>query len=379
MGLYLNDEPISREKLCEKFTTADYDCMALYKKVIKRPEFEGKRSWVDNSNGGKKRFNSGYNKLARFWIEDKTTQMPMEVRYAASRRFSKEKDGWDYSPPRVTFEGEGMQLSEDLDLAVFAALYPTSQFSPFHKGTKSDFEFVDVQARADKRVSDLDALGEAIVHAKTINGLNAIILAKGLGIGGIELKSEREVTADLMDYASKNPALYLEKKNQQLTMIDGKIEHFIDKDVFHQDQIGNVRRWSWTKGDKQGQTILDVMQPTANAREALKIHIKNHLEDFLFELNNLTSEITANENAQKTLEKLGATEVPEHLKNIGKSGEMPTNFNEATLYLTRANAGKRPSNVHTSKFLQAVKDGLTEEGVPVWVEENMKNKMGQPA
>jgi len=373
MGLYVNDTPISRQDLCKTF-----NCSELYNKVVKRPEFEGKRQWIDTANGGKKRFNAGYSKLAKFWIEDKNTQMPTEIRYAASRRFSKEKDGWDYSPHRVNFEGEGMQLADDLDLAIFAALHPSSAFSPFHKGSKSDFEFVDVQARADKRVADIDALGEAIVHAKAITGLNAIILAKGLGIAGIDQKSEREVTADLMDYAYKNPALYLEKKNQGLTLIDGKIEHFIDKDIFHMDQIGNVRRWTWTRGDKQGQTITDVLQPTANAREALKIHIKNHLEDFLFELNNLQSEITANENANKVLEKMGQTEIPEHLKNIGKGGAMPTNFNEAKLYLTRANGGKNPSNVKTSHFLKAVEAGLTEDGVQGWIEENMKNKIGQP-
>jgi hypothetical protein len=378
MGLYIDDTLISRQELCRKFTTPEWDGEEFYKKVVKRPEFEGKRVFIDAINGGKKRYNAGYNRLARFWIEDKKTQMPMEIRYAATRKYSKEKDGWDYQPPRVIFDGEGMQLSEDLDLAVFAALHPDSEHSPFHKGTKAAFEFVDYQARADKKVSDLDALGEALVHAKMITGLNQIILAKGLGIAGIDMKSEREITAELMDYASKNPKLYIEKKNQQLTMIDGKIEHFIDKDIFHMEQIGTVRRWTWTKGDKQGQTITDVMQQTANAREALKVHIKNHLEDFIFELNNLQAEVTANENAQKVLEKLGQTEVPEHLKSIGKNGALPTNFNEAVLYLTRMNGGKRPPNTKISPFLKAIEAGMDEEGAKEWFEQNMKNKIGMP-
>lgn len=372
--LTINDDIISRKDLCKKFGVD-------YAKIEKRPQFEGTQGWKDMANGGKIKFNSGYSKLSRFWIEDKETQTPMEIRYAKTRRFSKDADGYLYEPKRIVFPGEGMQLSDDLDLAVFAYLHPVSRLSPFHKGGKSHFEFIDVQARADKKISDLDTLGEAIVHAKTISGHNAIILAKGLGIPGVEYMGAREVNATLMEFASKNPAVYMQKKNQQLTMIEGKIEHFIDKDVFHMQQIGSVRRWVWTKGEREGQTIVDVINITANPREALKNEIKNHLDEYLHLLNNMDNQVSANEAALATLARMKdesgnviGNDLPDHLKNIGKNGPLPTNFNESVTYLTRAMSGQRPTNSVASKFLASVNDGLTEDLVEGWIAENVKKK-----
>lgn len=367
--LTVNDKIISRSDLCKQFGI-DYD------KIAKRPQFEGTQGWKDHANGGKKKFNAGYSKPARFWVEDKATQLPLEIRYAQSRRFSKDVDAYLYEPKRVVFSGEGMQLSEDLDLAVFAYMHPSCALSPFSKGQKSNFEFIDVQARADKKISDLDALGEAIVHAKNISGTNAIILAKGLGIAGVEQMASREVNAALMEYASKNPAVYLQKKNQQLTMIEGKIEHFIDKGIFHLDQIGQVRRWSWTKGEREGQVIIDIVNTTANARESLKNEIKSHLDDYMYLLNNIGDTVSANDAALAALERMTddagqviGNSLPAHLANIGKNGEMPENFNDATTFLTRV-LGKRTTNPNIAKFLAAVKEGLTEDGVDAWLELN---------
>jgi len=369
--LTLNDEVIARDKLCEKFGID-------YKKIEKRPEFEGLGGWTDHANGGKKRFNGGYSKLARFWVEDKATKMPLEIRYSVSRVYRKEMDGYDYQPKRIEIPGEGMQLSEDLDLAVFTFLHPSCALSPFRKG-KSNFEFVDAQARAEKEIDELDTLGEALVHAKSISGHNAVILAKGLGIAGVDTMEPKSITAALMKFAQQNPAIYLQKKDQQLTMIEGRIEHFIDKGIFDMQHIGQVRRWVWKSGEREGQTIVDVFNTTANAREALKNHIKQNMAEYMFELNNMGETVSANEAALNYLnsikdesgESIG-NNLPAHLANIGKNGMLPTNFNEATNYLTRL-LEKRPSNPVISKFLKSVQEeGLTEEGVNGWIEENIK-------
>lgn len=370
--LVINDKIISRTDLCKRFEVD-------IERIKKRPEFEGLKSWTDHANGGKKRFNSGSNVLARILVEDKDNEMPLEIRYAVSRRKNKDNDDYDYSPARVTFEGEGMQLSEDLDLAVFAYLHPTNSLSPFHKaGDKSSFEFVDTTARATKRINDLDALGEAIVHAKTISGNDARILAKGLGIPGIEGKEDREVSADLMDYASKNPAVYLQKKSQRITMVEGQIEHFIDKGIFKQETIGETRRWIWTAGQRTNEVILDIYNVTLNAREALKNHILGDLNNYLFLLNNMNESISSREKAIRDLEtipdpKTGETignNLPDHLKNIGIGGVLPKTFNEAKDYLT-AKTGKSFAPKIIAQLYKGVNEGTIDDAnVSDWLSEN---------
>lgn len=358
--LVINDKIISRTDLCAKFGVD-------IERIKKRPEFEGLKSWIDHSNGGKKKFNAGSSVLARILVEDKNNELPLEIRYAISRRKNKDNDDYDYSPARVTFEGEGMQLSEDLDLAVFAYLHPTNALSPFHKaGDKSSFEFVDTTARASKRINDLDALGEAIVHAKTIAGQDARILAKGLGIPGIEGKEDREVSADLMDYASKNPSIYLQKKSQRITMVEGQIEHFIDKGIFKQETIGETRRWLWTAGQRTGEVILDIYNVTQNAREALKNHILNDLNNYIFLLNNMNDSISSREKAIRDLDQIPdpatgnviGNQLPDHLKKIGSGGVLPTNFNEAKEYLL----GKTGKSF-APKTLAALYKGVNEKTI----------------
>lgn len=369
--LLLNGEIISRTDLCKRF---DVNIAT----IVKRPEFEGTNSWPDLANHGKKRYPAGSNQLARFFVED--GELPMEVRYCETRRKDpKDSDLWIYHPVRVSMPGAGQQFSEDLDLAIFWYFHPINALSPFHKkGEKSKFEFIDTMARAGKRIDDLDALGEAILHAKTITGEDARILAKGLGIQGLHGKEDREVTAALMDFAHKEPSVYLSKKGERITMIEGQIEHFIDKGIFIQDTIGETRRWKWSAGQRSGETILDIYNVTINAREALRNHILNDLNNYLFLLNNMNDSISARDKAIKSLDtipdvKTGqviGNELPEYLKSIGKAGVLPRNFNDAVDYL-QLRTGRRQSNVKNAALHKAVVSGEIHDGnIGQWIEEN---------
>jgi hypothetical protein len=349
-------------------------------KILKAPAFEGTNGWKDLANPGKTRYPAGSNHLARFFVED--GEVPIEVRYAKTRRKDpNDSDLWIYFPVRIDFPGAGMQLSEDLDLAVFAYFHPTNGISPFHKvGEKTKFEFVDTLARSTKRISDLDALGEAILHAKTIKGEDARILAKGLGISGIHAKEDYEVTAELMNYASQNASVYLSKKEQRITMIEGQIEHFCDKEIFKMSTMGETRRWSWSSGQRSGETILDIYNVTVNAREALKNHILNDLNNYMFLLNNMNDSISARDKAIRDLEvipdeKTGVVignKLPEYLANIGSGGVLPKTFNESVKYLY-AKTGKRQSNIQNGALWKLVVSGeITDGNVQEWIDNNCK-------
>lgn len=376
MPLSLNDKVISRKELCEKFSIN-------YEQIEKRPEFESKRTFIDRANNNKKQFGAGNSVIARILSEEKGTMLPQEIRYYTSR--VKDKDGdYTYTPYRVQFEGQGMLLGEDLDLAVFAYLHPTNELSPFFKGdkgAKAAFEFVDHTKRAQAKVNNIDALGEAIVHAKTIQGQDARILAKGLGIGGVEAMSELEITAALMDYAHNQPQIYLQKKGQRITMLEGQIQHFIDKGIFKETRIGDVRTWKWDAGVKKGEKVLDIYTTTANSAESLKNHIFSNINDFVFLLNNMTENISARDEAIKALEnipdesgKMIGNALPDHLKNIGSAGKLPTNFAEGMEYLT-AKTGKRVPNKTAAAFYKGVNEKIiNDDNVTEWIDSNVKKK-----
>lgn len=373
MPLAINDKILSREEVCKKYSID-------IAKIVKRPEFESKRSFIDAVNGGKRQYASGSSVLARILSEDKDSHLPVEIRYYVSRKKDKEGD-WQYEPYRIEMAGNGMVLGEDLDLAVFTYLHPTNELSPFHKdGSKAQYEFIDTTARAQKKVNSVSALAEAIVHAQTIKGDNARILAKGLGIPGVEPMEELEVTAALLNYAQANPVVYLQKKSQRITMIEGQITHFIDKGIFQENRVGNVRRWVWTAGPKTGETIVDLFNTTINSREALKNHIFGDIDNYLFLLNNMNDSISAREHAIRALEEMkdeetGETignDLPEHLKRIGQGGKLPTTFKEGLEYLT-GKMGKRPSNTQASAIFKGVTEGsITDDNVEEWMLRNCK-------
>lgn len=373
--LLINGEIITRTDLCNKFNV-NID------KILKRPEFEGTNGWMDLANPGKKRYPAGSNHLARFFVTD--GELPIEIRYCETRRKDpKDSDLWIYHPVRIDMPGAGEQFSGREDLAVFWFFHPVSGLSPFHKkGDKPKFEFIDTTARADKRINDLDALGEAILHAKTIKGEDAMILAKGLGIQGLQFREEREITAELMDFAMKNPSMYLQKKDQRITMIEGQIEHFCDKDIFKVNSMpgSDVRRWTWTAGQRSGETILDIYNVTVNAREALKNHILNDLNNYIFLLNNMNDSVSAREKAirdldtipdVKTGEQIGNA-LPAHLAKIGSAGLLPTNFNEAESYLL-VKTGRNQSKQKSAALYKGVNaKEITDENIEQWIEENCK-------
>lgn len=369
--LLIDNEIVPRSKVCERFKID-------INKITKRPEFEGTNGWLDMANHNKKRYPAGSNQLSRFFVEDGETVI--EVRYCETRRKDpKDSDLWIYHPARVSMPGAGQQFSEDLDLAIWWFMHPINALSPFHKkGEKSKFEFIDTMARAGKRIDDLDALGEAILHAKTITGENARILAKGLGISGIHHKDDREVTAELMNFAASNPSVYLEKKDQRITMIEGQIEHFADKEIFRLETIGETRRWKWTAGSRSGETIVDIYNVTINVREALRNHILNDLNNYLFLLNNMNDSISARDKAIQDLntipdvstgEQIGNA-LPEHLKKIGKAGVLPRDFNASVDYLQHK-TGKRQANTKNGALWKLVVSGeVTDDNIEQWIEEN---------
>jgi len=383
--LFVDKKQVTREELAFRFGID-------LKKIEKRPEFEATKSFIDRINGGRKKSPAGHNTLCKFMVQDPKTKMTVEIRYAETnnQRVVGDRVIDKFEPRQIVFSGSAMAFDKtnptDLDKALYLALYPSNAFSPFRteRSGKAKHEFIDTSARAEKRIGEINNMGEAILHATQVDGEDMRIFAKGLNIAGIEYKEDREVRADLMEYAQKNPTVYIKAKDSQLTIIEGRIENFIDKGIFKLEQIGNVRRWTWTSGPKEGEIITDIINTTQEAKQALKNHIFNNINEFMPLLNTLTQTLSSRITAEKALKDLAeqsagqqiasqqfkqtiGDELPEHLKNINSTeqidlGGLPTSFAEATDYLEKA-VGKRTPAL-ASKLMKGINAGeITEDNI----------------
>lgn len=384
--LLVDKKQVTREELAFRFGID-------LKKIEKRPEFEATKSFIDRINGGRKKSPAGHNTLCKFMVQDPKTKMTVEIRYAETnnQRVVGDRVIDKFEPRQIVFSGSAMAFDKtnptDLDKALYLALYPSNAFSPFRteRSGKAKHEFIDTSARAEKRIGEINNMGEAILHATQVNGEDMRIFAKGLNIAGIEYKEDREVRADLMEYAQKNPTIYIKAKDSQLTIIEGRIENFVDKGIFKLEQIGNVRRWTWTSGPKEGEIITDIINTTQEAKQALKNHIFNNINEFMPLLNTLTQTLSSRITAEKALKDLAeqsatqqlassqpyqqtiGDELPEHLKSINSTeqinlGELPTSFAEATDYLEKA-VGKRTPAL-ASKLMKGINAGeITEDNI----------------
>jgi hypothetical protein len=380
--LFIDKKQVTREELAFRFGID-------LKKIEKRPEFEATKTFIDRINGGRKKSPAGHNILSKVMIQDPKTKMTVEIRYAETnnQRVVGDRVIDKFEPRQIVFTGSAMAFDKtnpvDLDKALYIALYPSNAFSPVRteRSGKAKHEFVDTSARAEKRIGEINSMGEAILHATQVNGEDMRIFAKGLNIAGVEYKEDREVRADLMEYAQKNPTVYIKAKDSQLTIIEGRIENFVDKGIFKLETIGSVRRWSWTSGPKEGEIITDIINTTQDAKQSLKNHIYNNINEFMPVLSNLTETLSSRIVAEKalqaasqTLETLNAPfqqtigdELPEHLKNINviepiNLGGLPTSFAEATDYLEKA-VGKRTPAL-ASKLMKGINTGeITEDNI----------------
>lgn len=371
--LFINKKLVTREQLAKKFGVN-------LNKIEKRPEFESTKKIVDRINGGRIKSPAGHNLLCYFVVEDPETRLPMEIRFAESnnQKIVGDRVIDQFKPKQIVFTGSAIALDRtnpaDLDRALYLHLYPTNSLSPLRtsRSPRAKHEFIDTTARAEKRINGINEMGEAILHATQVKGQDMLIFAKGLGIPSVENKDEREVRADLMDFAQKQPKLYLEKKNSQLTIIEGRIENFIDKGIFKLEQIGTVRRWSWTAGNKEGEIILDIVNTTQDAKTALKNHIFNDINEYNAILANLTETLSSRAVAEAALKALEAPQgdaetigedLPDYLKNPQElpriSVMLPQSFAEATDYVERLTGKRTPA--WASKLHNGIKSGEVNE------------------
>lgn len=302
--LFENRKQVDAKYLMEKYATIED-----YNKILKKPSFEAAkhRKRIDRVNGGRVKVNKGAMMRSSFMATDKTTRLKVEIRYADSNN---EKIVGDrvvdqFEPRYVKAEGANFSFQNNIDLAVYMFLNANNELSPLrnpNNKAKPKFEYVDTKKRAAAKTERIDAVGRAMEHSRNLKSEDLIILAKGLGIKGIDKKEPEEVRADIMEFALNHSKIYNEKVDTQLTFIEGRIWNLIDKGIVKLTNVGSIRRWTWVTGERSGEHILDIANVTQDARQMLKNHFFNDIRTYAPLLNSITSEISATDKAKRDLE-----------------------------------------------------------------------------
>lgn len=375
--LFVGRTQVSKEEICKKFGVD-------LAKILKHPSFEVSkhRKKIDRVNGGVVKTGVGMGSRSHFIATDPATSMKVEIRYAQSHVPKQVGDSMmDVFEPRyVQFMGGKKAFQNDPELAIYWFLHPNNSLSPLRdpkNKNKPKIEYIDNKKRAQDKNESIDALTDALSHAKTLPYAELVVLAKGLGLKGIHGKEEDDVRATVREYASRYPKIYNEKALTRITSYEGKIIHMIDLGVIKMSTIGSVRRWTWAQGPKEGEVIVDIQNATQDAKVALKNYIFEHIQEYAYLLDNIHEGVSAREKAEAFLSQPVSSEeisaniqigdaLPDHLRTINQETvtTMPLSkvkvFADAVEYLTSRD-GKRPSPTVASQFLKDVLSGAVKE------------------
>lgn len=304
MGLlFENRKQVTAEYLMNKYSSKE-----AYNSLVKKPSFEitKERRKVDNVNGGIIKTPKSSMMRANFMVTDPTTKLKVEIRYATSNNSRVVGDRViDLFEPRyVDTKGATFAFQNDIELAAFNFLHPNNSLSPIrsNKG-KPKYEYIDTKKRSKDKMDSIDALTDALSHAKNMDESELVLLAKGLGIKGIDKKEPNEVRADVMEFARNYPKIYNEKIKTQMTYIKGRIINLIDKGVVKLNTVGSIRRWTWVSGELEGEHILDIHNVTQDAKKALENFFMGDIVKWMSVLANINNDISATEKAIRDLER----------------------------------------------------------------------------
>lgn len=348
---------------------------------------------------------------ASFYSDDKNG-ISREIKYAASKANVKDKDGKVrevYSPKKVQIEGDTTVVTK-LDLAIYFYLYPSNKQSPFRTETSAiwTYSFVDRQSIAKETIGRGDDMLNALQHAKKATGKDLKVLAKGMGLDGVDDMSELQIQAALSNLALVDPKAYLTKVGKQTTKMEGIVIDAVDKNVFKLDSSLGSLKWLWDAGNDKGQLVCEVTNSAITPQRFLINHVMSNLDVFYSKLLNLSQETGIYDKAEQFLKNMNAKEEveeevetslqvveyeeenfddevdekfevipgskPEFNLNIPDTiaPDFPTDFKSAMVYLNHYKEEGGAANVHGSKLLKAInEEDLQPSDIRDWVKENI--------
>lgn len=270
-------------------------------KLTKRPEFDLNESRKNTKKiGQSKEISSPAGTRVPAYFMGKWKGKVIEIRYAEAinQVYKGEKLVDEYHPLKVMFSGEAMLVeSTDPDLAVYFYLHPLQETSPFRDQIKErwHWSFKDLVARSTKELEKFNTLREALNEIEDLDGEKLKVVAKGMGISGVDSMEEVTIKAELSKKAAENPETFMANLTKKEIMFRGLILNGIDRSLFKiKDNFGN-KSWVWGAGKFTGSPVVDIVSDTIPHTEVLVNHILSNINYYYAEIMNVTSSLNAKE------------------------------------------------------------------------------------
>lgn len=303
---------------------------------------------------------------AFFMTRDPKTDLDIEIRFASSRthRNIGEKRIEVFSPRNVFINGDD-SIPSTVDEALYFYLYPVNRQSPFRYDNPWVYKHQDLMEEAESKISQADVLFQALSHARSVSGPEMGLFAKGLGIHGVTAMDHKEVSAQLSEWAQRDPVFYMSKVGNQTTLFDGRVMDAIDIGVFVLKPNMGVFRWEWGVGPKKGNKIVDIVNSNEDSKKVLLDFIKSDPNAYYDDIMNAHKSVTADVTMEAFLKAKSGDEpvnipVP---KDYGLP--VPTTFKEIQDFLASQHPdGKNPAPVKASEMLKRIEAGeITSENI----------------
>jgi hypothetical protein len=283
-------------------------------KIQKAPEFEINEDRRSIKPGGDREMSiPAGTRFHAFFFGKRKGMKDVEIRYAEHITTEPLTPGSDrvvdkYHPYKVKFEGESVLIDElFIDLAVFMYLHPLNEYSPFRGQLKEKFHysFNDKQLKGEKVVSAGNVLLQAMQKALELQGEAMRVLAKGVGVSGVDQMEDIQVQAELVKRAQNDPAGFIGQAGSNKVIIKGMINAAIDNGLFKEVDSNGRRRWIWGAGDKHGVEIVELFNNnTELSSNTLMEHIFSRINEFLPTLKSSLRTITAQKQSDILLESI---------------------------------------------------------------------------
>ena len=357
--LFVDNEQLSQEEFSDLFGIK-------LSEIRKRPSFEIDKSkkFKDVANGGVTKVNEGNAVRARFYAIHPKKNIKVEVVYAQSA--SQKEVGNTlkvvYEPRYVQYKGEKFSFKHDIDLALWMHLHPQNKFSPLRSPdskAKSSFEFIDVAKRTASKLTSLTGLKKALSHAEELDDYSLVIMAKGLGFGGVDDKDIDELRVDLMSFATnpRTTQTYIDAMNNSVIRAKGKISNLIDNGFIKLTQTGQVRQWIITQGERADEPIGNqILNNSINAKESLVNYILSNMEIYNTLLDSQNESLQATIKAKEYFEQEEESNIPSYLTDDPNDIKNEVfDFNSAKAFVEKM--GYPKTNGLVKQFENAVADG----------------------
>lgn len=273
------------------------------KKITKHGVFEinPKKKRVDKLNGGH-RTPAGKNLLGSFWATDPNTNKAVKITYAESANPIAGPNNqivMDYQPKKIMFPGEEFIMITDPGKALFFFLSKDCMNSPFRLPTKSFYFYLqDKEKEAMLRVQSKTKIMEALTVISDANSDRLKVLAKGIGLTGIDLMDDYQIKDQLIVYAEQNTDEFINHSRSKNTEFYGTIQNLVDKGAIVYKQLNGVDRWFWGTGPMINQEIV-IVERGRNAFETLKEAIVDNADRYY----KMVYDLNANKNSDDKLNK----------------------------------------------------------------------------